>query len=100
MSFETIGDGRRSAARGSCHRASRGITRRRFVQGVLAGGVVAGLDLWRWPALADKTAGGPPLLSGNSFNLVVEQIPVNFTGRRSVATAVNGSVPAPILRWR
>jgi FtsP/CotA-like multicopper oxidase with cupredoxin domain len=25
---------------------------------------------------------------------------VNFTGRPSVATAVNGSVPAPILRWR
>jgi CopA family copper-resistance protein len=67
---------------------------------VLAGGVVAGLDLWGWPALAEKTAGSPPLLSGNSFNLVVEQIPVNYTGRPSVATAVNGSVPAPILRWR
>jgi FtsP/CotA-like multicopper oxidase with cupredoxin domain len=67
---------------------------------VLAGGVMAGLDLWRWPAFAEKTAGGPPVLSGNSFNLVVEQIPVNFTGRPSVATAVNGSVPAPILRWR
>jgi hypothetical protein len=25
---------------------------------------------------------------------------VNFTGRRSVTTAVNGSVPGPILRWR
>jgi FtsP/CotA-like multicopper oxidase with cupredoxin domain len=27
-------------------------------------------------------------------------LPVNFTGRRSVATAVNGFVPGPILRWR
>ena len=26
--------------------------------------------------------------------------PVNFTGKARVATAVNGSVPAPILRWR
>jgi CopA family copper-resistance protein len=67
---------------------------------VLAGGVIAGLDLWRWPALAQKTADGTRLLSGNRFNLVVEETPVNFTGRPAVATAVNGSVPAPILRWR
>ncbi len=99
MSFESIRDGRR-APRGSCHRASRGITRRRFVQGVLAGGVIAGLELWKWPALAEKIASGPPLLSGNSFNLVVEESPVNFTGRPGFATAVNGSVPAPTLRWR
>jgi len=26
--------------------------------------------------------------------------PVNFTGKDRMATAVNGSVPAPILRWR
>jgi len=67
---------------------------------VFTGAVIAGLDLWKWPALAGKTAGGPPLLSGNSFDLVVEQTPVNFTGRPSVATAVNGLVPGPILRWR
>jgi FtsP/CotA-like multicopper oxidase with cupredoxin domain len=67
---------------------------------VLATAVIAGLDLSRWPAWAQKTAGGLPLLSGNSFNLVVDQIPVNYTGRPSLATAVNGSVPAPILRWR
>ena len=100
MSFETTRDGRRSAPCGSRVRASRGITRRRFVQGVLVGGVIASLDLWRLPALAQKAAGGPPLLSGKSFNLVVEQTPVNFTGRPSVATAINGSVPAPILRMR
>jgi CopA family copper-resistance protein len=100
MSFHTIRDTPRSASRGRCHRASRGITRRRFVQAAFTGAVIAGLDLWRWPALGEKTAGGPPLLSGNSFDLVVGQTPVNFTGRPSVATAVNGSVPAPILRWR
>jgi FtsP/CotA-like multicopper oxidase with cupredoxin domain len=67
---------------------------------VLVGGVIAGLELWKWPALAEKTASGTPLLSGNSFNLVVEKIPVNFTGRSGFATAVNASVPAPTLRWR
>ena len=100
MSFETIRGRRRSAPSGSCDRASKGITRRRFVQGVIAGGVIAGLDLWSLPALAQKTTGGIPLLSGNSFNLVAEQIPVNYTGRAAVATAINGSVPAPILRLR
>ncbi len=100
MSDNTVREGRRTAARGSCDSASRSITRRRFVQGVLATGLIAGLDPWRWPAFAVKTAGGPPLLSGNSFNLAIAETPVNFTGQRSVATAINGSVPGPILRWR
>ena len=34
---------------------SGGISRRRFVQGLMAGAVIAGLDLWRWPALAVST---------------------------------------------
>lgn len=76
------------------------ISRRRFVQGLMAGGLIAGLDLWRWPAFAQKVASGPPQLSGSYFNLAIEQTPVNFTGRPSVATTINGSVPGPILRWR
>jgi CopA family copper-resistance protein len=67
---------------------------------VLAGGVIAGLELWKWPALAEKSAGGPPILSDNYFNLAMERIPVNFTGRPSYATTVNGSLPGPTLRWR
>jgi CopA family copper-resistance protein len=78
---------------------SRGITRRRFVQGIVAGGVIAGLDRLRWPALAAQSAADPPILSGNSFKLVVEQVAVNYTGRPAHATAVNGSVPAPTVRW-
>jgi CopA family copper-resistance protein len=77
-----------------------GLTRRRFVQGLLAGGVVAGLGLSRWTALARGGEAAPQQLTGNNFQLVVEHTPVNFTGRRSIATAVNGSVPGPILRWR
>ncbi len=100
MSSETRADGSRPAPYGSCRNDSRGITRRRFVQGIVAGGVLAGLDLWRCPAFAGKNAAGPPILSGNSFNLVVEQVPVNYTGHPAYATAVNGLVPAPTLRWR
>jgi FtsP/CotA-like multicopper oxidase with cupredoxin domain len=100
MSSETRAGGSRPALYGSCRNNSRGITRRRFVQGVVAGGVIAGLDLWRWPAFAAKSIAGPPILSGNLFNLVAEQVSVNYTGRPAYATAVNGLVPARTLRWR
>lgn len=78
------------------------LSRRRFVQSVLASGAIAAFDLWRWPAsvVAFVRAAGPPILSGNYFNLLAEQVPVNFTGRPAYATTVNGSVPGPTLRWR
>ena len=77
----------------------RGISRRRFVQGVLAGSAVAGLDLLRWPRLG-AAAANAPILSGDHFDLTVEPVAVNITGQPSMATAVNGLVPGPILRWR
>jgi len=88
----------RSGRRPSRATPVSGITRRRFVQGVAA--VVAGLDCWPWPARA--TAGPEPVgvLDGNHFELTIERVPVNFTGRPAYATAVNGLVPGPTLRWR
>jgi CopA family copper-resistance protein len=100
MSLENPGFRSKSDFYGTRRISPKPLTRRRFVQGMVAGGVIAGLDLWRWPALAAKSPLGPPTLSGNSFNLVVKQVPVNYTGRTAFATAVNGSVPAPTLRWR
>jgi CopA family copper-resistance protein len=43
---------------------------------------------------------GAETLRGNKFDLNVAYQPVNFTGKDRMATAVNGSVPAPTLRWR
>ncbi|HKD66562.1 MAG TPA: copper resistance system multicopper oxidase [Candidatus Binataceae bacterium] len=77
-----------------------GLSRRRFVQGMLAGGAIAGLDLWRWPKLGLTAAPATPQLTGNNFDLVIREMPVNFTGKPAVATAVNGCVPAPTLHWR
>ena len=78
------------------------LSRRRFVQGVLASGAIAAFDLFRLPASASAStsAAGPPILSGNYFNLDVGQVPVNYTGSAAYATAVNGFVPGPTLRWR
>jgi len=78
------------------HRPARTITRRQFVVGALAGSALASLDLLRWPG----AAAAAPILSGNHFELKIEDVEVNITGRPSRATAVNGLVPGPTLRWR
>lgn len=79
---------------------SHEISRRRFVQGLVASGVVASFDLWRWPGLATGAVAEPAVLTGSHFDLVVDEMPVNFTRRSSVATAINGLVPGPLLKWR
>ena len=76
------------------------INRRRFVQGLVAGGLIAGFDIWRLPAFALTNRNEETALSGDRFDLAIEEVAVNFTGRSGVATAINGSVPAPLLRWR
>jgi CopA family copper-resistance protein len=80
--------------------ARKSLSRRRFVQGLVAGGVIAGFDLWRMPAIAMRSPSEQATLTGNHFDLVIDEMPVNFTGRNAVATAVNGSIPGPLLRWR
>ena len=77
------------------------VSRRTFVKGLAVGGAAAGLGLWRAPALAQ---GNPPVgwtaLSGTEFDLRIGETPMNFTGSPRVAFTVNGSVPAPTLRWK
>ena len=80
---------------GSAH-----ISRRRFVKGLVAGSAIAGLELWRWPALGQTLRVAPAALAGSHFDLVIEEVPINLTGRPAVATTINGSVPGPLLRWR
>ena len=75
-------------------------SRRRFVQGLAAGGAVASLGLWPKSSWALKGAGNPNVLSGTEFDLVIGETPMNFTGRTRPAITVNGSIPAPLLRWR
>ena len=77
-------------------------SRRRFVAGLAAGGVVAGLGGWRVPAWAAAAAspGQVPELRGREFDLAIGRSPVDYTGRVRQAITVNGSLPAPVLRWR
>ena len=75
-----------------------GLTRRRFVQNLIgAGSVVA----FGWDKYARAASWGEmPVLSGRAVDLVIAPMAINVTGRRRIATAVNGSVPAPVLRFR
>ena len=78
------------------------LSRRRFVQGLALGGVVAGSGLWRASdALAAPPRAGSPLeLRGTELDLSIGRSLVDFTGRARGAITVNGSLPAPILRLR
>lgn len=78
----------------------RAPSRRRFVQGLAAGGAAAALGLWPKNSWALKGAGNNNVLSGTEFDLSIGETPMNFTGRTRTAITVNGSIPAPLLRWR
>lgn len=91
MSFDPSGPGPDAAFAPS---------RRRFVTGLAVGGVAAGMGLWRLPAFAANGGGPAQVLTGTEFDLSIGTSPVNFTGRARPAITVNGSLPAPILRWR
>ena len=78
------------------------LSRRRFVQGLAAGGTLMGLGLAprMGQAATQNPNTGPETLSGTRFDLTYSPTPVNFTGKERFATAINGSVPAPVLRWK
>ncbi|WP_423770340.1 copper resistance system multicopper oxidase [Pseudomonas sp. NLJ1] len=75
-------------------------TRRSFVKGLAATGLLGGLGMWRAPVWAVTSPGQPNVLSGTDFDLYIGELPVNITGAARTAMAINGSIPGPILRWR
>jgi CopA family copper-resistance protein len=75
-------------------------TRRTFVKGLAATGILGGLGLWRTPVWAVNSPGQPNVLTGNEFDLFIGETPVNITGAARTAMTINGSLPGPILRWR
>tara|TARA_R110000824_G_scaffold401796_1_gene616737 strand:+ start:2492 stop:4315 length:1824 start_codon:yes stop_codon:yes gene_type:complete len=74
-------------------------SRRRFVTGTVASGALLGLNFTSLRAQTSQTQ-SPMILSGREFDLNIGYKAVNFTGQESMATAVNDSVPAPVLHWR
>ncbi|WP_263357679.1 copper resistance system multicopper oxidase [Acidicapsa ligni] len=76
---------------------TKDVTRRHFMQRMIA----AGLVTWV-PGRANAALSSHPRseLKGTEFDLVIDRLTVNFTGKSRIAVAVNGSIPAPTLRWR
>ncbi|MGD9603845.1 MAG: copper resistance system multicopper oxidase [Gammaproteobacteria bacterium] len=56
---------------------------------------------WRGTSRAASTASATPTeLPGPRIHLRIGETPVNLTGRERTAVTVNGTLPAPLLRWR
>jgi CopA family copper-resistance protein len=78
--------------------------RRRFIQGLAAGGMVLGALPWLDAVAARATAatalGTAPVLTGTEFDLTIAETAVNIIGTPRMATTINGSMPGPTLRFR
>jgi FtsP/CotA-like multicopper oxidase with cupredoxin domain len=73
------------------------LSRRRFIERLVAGSVLLVFSSWLGTTQATQPA---EALAGTEFNLTIAESPVNFTGAPRLATTINGSIPAPTLRWR
>jgi len=76
------------------------LSRRRFLQSMASAGAITALNWKGLPAFANTPQPKPAMLKGNRFELTIDALPVNITGRRRISTAINGSSPGPTLRWR
>lgn len=87
--------------------ANKLISRRRFVQGLVSGGVLATLSplanamSGMYGTVSQVTTTGiAPVLTGTEFHLTISEAMVNFTGAPRIATVINGMIPAPTLQFR
>jgi CopA family copper-resistance protein len=84
------------------HDTTTGITRRKFVG---ASASLAGLSILPMAATAMPKPLSPvfndlPVLSGDVIDLTVAEQTINFSGKQRLATTINGSLPAPLIRLR
>ena len=78
-------------------------SRRRFVTGLASTTALGMMNSAGFVQAAEQLSRArqsQPSLSGTNFNLDIGYLPVNYTGKTRQATAINGSVPAPVLRWK
>jgi FtsP/CotA-like multicopper oxidase with cupredoxin domain len=77
------------------------LSRRRFVQGIASAGIAAALPRhFTFAADSSARAFEPTILTGTHFDLTIEQLTTNITGRPAPVIAINGTHPGPTLRWR
>ena len=76
--------------------------RRNFLTTSLGAGAALGVSglVPAWALPASKGNMGIPTLTGTNFNLEVSEFQTRINGRKTVALGINGSVPAPLIRFR
>ncbi|HHD84262.1 MAG TPA: copper resistance system multicopper oxidase, partial [Campylobacteraceae bacterium] len=79
---------------------SSSISRRGFMKGVAATGLLASGAIALSASAEYNETTTPKILRGNEFHLTIDRTVVNFTGTPRLATTVNGSLPAPTLYWK
>ena len=75
-------------------------SRRQFVQGIAAAGLAVSSGAWATSAMPETGRMLMPHLKGKRFDLSIDKKLVNYTGKTKVATVINGSLPAPVLRFK
>ena len=78
------------------------INRRHLLQLALGAGAALGSSslLPAWARSASDGNLGLTSLSGTQFDLNISQFPVRIGGKAGLATGINGTLPAPLLRLR
>lgn len=78
------------------------VSRRRLLKGTVAtaGGLALDGLLPAWAQHVSPGAQGPRVLSGENIALTIGRIPIRIDGKEGHAVAINGTVPAPLIRLK
>ncbi|HPE31847.1 MAG TPA: copper resistance system multicopper oxidase [Parvularculaceae bacterium] len=77
------------------------LDRRTLMKAAGGGGFLAAAGLLpAWARSANDGNIGLSQLGGNNFDLVIGRTPVRIAGKAGTAVTINGTVPAPLLRWK
>jgi hypothetical protein len=83
---------------------SNGVTRRQFLQGTAAMGLLTGLDAlapaYAWQKQGNLVAGKRASAQEDVFDLEIAGKPMTIWGRPARPITINGSIPGPLVRLR
>ena len=75
-------------------------SRRNFIKGITAAGIVGGLGLRTFDAFSAVSLMQSRTLTGTDFDLFIGETPLNITGKTRYAKTINAGLPGPLLRWK
>ncbi|CAH0492084.1 unnamed protein product [Peronospora farinosa] len=75
-------------------------SRRNFIKGITAAGIVGGLGLRTFDAFSAVSLMPSRTLTGTDFDLFIGETPLNITGKIRYAKTINAGLPGPLLRWK